>query len=604
MSFRLLFFSLTTFSILSLYAGDVISSDAVQSVETVPASAPVQLVDTTGMSKHVIIAGTFQMQAKSNEQLAILVDALNARPEIVALKQAYGFDYISRPSGKYFVVAIEPVYGRETLQEVLAATREVFTDAYEYVRSKKAVTTVMTPAKVKTTVPEPISFKPVAVKVEPTVETSKPEVEQNIAPDTTRDVLKKGAARTVNQKFTPTAYLTMDDMLMYGGIAVVVLLLIIIVMMRGKKGKILEEQLPKAKEDADSEVAVPVSEEVQEVREVPVAPMAEEPIHEVAEEILVTEEEKSVEEVSKPEEVLVVEEPIPAVPEELTAAAIEQIPAAAVVEAPAEVRRKKREPKPDRGKISKEDLAEFSGNRILMAEDNLINQKVINALFADSDIEIVIANDGQEAVDRLASDSNFQMIFMDAHMPVKDGYEASREIRANTAYDHIPIVALSGDIGADDLKAMAEAGMEEQLAKPVHLEDLYDVMYCYFDIETHSEDEEELLPETFELNVEVGLEIAGGDEELYREILNEFVEMYGKSDEMLHQFIVHDDAKGAKALLLDIRGIAANIGAKQLSDTAEELREAILDGKEAQYTPLYERYCEHLPKLLTDIKNI
>jgi CheY-like chemotaxis protein len=199
------------------------------------------------------------------------------------------------------------------------------------------------------------------------------------------------------------------------------------------------------------------------------------------------------------------------------------------------------------------------------------------------------------------------MILMDAHMPVKDGFEASREIRGNSAYDHIPIVALSGDIGADDLRKMSEAGMEEQLAKPIHLEDLYDVMYCYFDIETDEEEEDddiELLPDTDELHAEDGLDSTGGDEALYKEILQEFKTMYGNSDETLHEYIVHDDIQNAQALLLDVQGLAGSIRADLLAETSEQLREAMINGDEPQYTPLYEQYCTHLHKLLSDIEKL
>ncbi|WP_434657042.1 response regulator [Sulfurimonas sp. NW9] len=84
---------------------------------------------------------------------------------------------------------------------------------------------------------------------------------------------------------------------------------------------------------------------------------------------------------------------------------------------------------PRHAKITKEDFKIFAGERILLAEDNLINQKVILGVLGDSGIEVVVANDGQEALDILKTDKNFLIILMDAHMPRVDGFEATRAIR-------------------------------------------------------------------------------------------------------------------------------------------------------------------------------
>ncbi len=81
---------------------------------------------------------------------------------------------------------------------------------------------------------------------------------------------------------------------------------------------------------------------------------------------------------------------------------------------------------PEHGKITKQNFSEFAGERILVAEDNPINQKVLLGLLAGSGIELVLADDGQEALDILENDTNFLMILMDAHMPRVDGFEATR----------------------------------------------------------------------------------------------------------------------------------------------------------------------------------
>lgn len=129
--------------------------------------------------------------------------------------------------------------------------------------------------------------------------------------------------------------------------------------------------------------------------------------------------------------------------------------------------------------ISKEDFKQFAGERILVAEDNLINQKIIKSLLADTGIEIVLADDGQIALDVLKQDSNFVMILMDVQMPRVDGFEATRQIRANPNYNHIVVVALSGDTTADNIEKMKASGMSEYLEKPLKMVALYNIFYAY-----------------------------------------------------------------------------------------------------------------------------
>ncbi len=240
---------------------------------------------------------------------------------------------------------------------------------------------------------------------------------------------------------------------------------------------------------------------------------------------------------------------------------------------------------PEFGKITKQNFSEFAGERILVAEDNPINQKVIMGLLAGSGIDVVLANDGQEALDILEKDTNFLMILMDAHMPRVDGFEATRIIRVNPNYDHILVVALSGDVGADDIQKMKNAGMSEQLAKPLRMEALYKIFYAYSTKETHHEAVTIKI-----LDVDEGVQTCGGDESFYREILSEFMRDYADSAERLGELLRAHHRDSANALLLDIIGVTANIGARTLGESASDLKLALSDTDERSYFTLYDRY--------------
>lgn len=105
--------------------------------------------------------------------------------------------------------------------------------------------------------------------------------------------------------------------------------------------------------------------------------------------------------------------------------------------------------------------------KVLLAEDNLINQKVSQTLFKNLGYEIDIAKDGAEAVE-MASNTNYDVIFMDLMMPVKDGLQASQEIRAFNS--QIPIIALTANINDTEMERAKKLGIHDFVTKPVKLE--------------------------------------------------------------------------------------------------------------------------------------
>ena len=116
----------------------------------------------------------------------------------------------------------------------------------------------------------------------------------------------------------------------------------------------------------------------------------------------------------------------------------------------------------------------FAGRRVLLAEDNPVNQKVARQMLVRLGCDVEVVGNGQEALQR-AQAQVFDLILMDCHMPVMDGLEACRQIRAAERQQQrpaVPIVALSADVMADRKAACEDAGMNGYLSKPVRLEDL------------------------------------------------------------------------------------------------------------------------------------
>ncbi len=128
------------------------------------------------------------------------------------------------------------------------------------------------------------------------------------------------------------------------------------------------------------------------------------------------------------------------------------------------------------------EIPNFKGKRILLVEDNEINQQVVKGLLELSRCSITIANNGQEALGIIASGCRFDLILMDIQMPVMNGLDATRKIReqGNTA-KYLPIVAMTGAaMDAERIHAF-EAGMDAMITKPFTLEGLYSELCRWID---------------------------------------------------------------------------------------------------------------------------
>jgi two-component system, sensor histidine kinase and response regulator len=115
------------------------------------------------------------------------------------------------------------------------------------------------------------------------------------------------------------------------------------------------------------------------------------------------------------------------------------------------------------------------GMRVLLAEDNQFNQELIESILVMEGVDLEIVSNGKEAVSRLLDSKrpSFEAVLMDMHMPLMDGYEATRVIRSDKRLRALPIIALTANVMAGDRERCLEAGMNDHLTKPVDTEMLF-----------------------------------------------------------------------------------------------------------------------------------
>lgn len=126
-------------------------------------------------------------------------------------------------------------------------------------------------------------------------------------------------------------------------------------------------------------------------------------------------------------------------------------------------------------------LVNLSALRVLLVEDNFINQEVMTAILNDLEVNVEVANDGLEAITMLTHSlsAEFDLILMDCQMPNLDGYEATRRIRAGKNFNEIPIIALTANTMNSERQRCIDAGMNEYLTKPIDIDALKSVLAKY-----------------------------------------------------------------------------------------------------------------------------
>ena len=237
-----------------------------------------------------------------------------------------------------------------------------------------------------------------------------------------------------------------------------------------------------------------------------------------------------------------------------------------------------------------------SGAHILVVEDNDINQQVAREILEGAGVRVTIAADGEQAV-AATEQSVFDGVLMDIQMPGMDGYEATRAIRRGGRGEKLPIIAMTANAMAGDREKALAAGMNDHVAKPIDVSDLFEVLGKWVTAANpqplgpalHNEDKGAgnapaagaELPSLPGIDVESGVQRVAGNSRLYRHILLQFRDSQADAPDRIREALRAGDRDSARRLAHTLKGVAGNIAAADVQQAAAGVEASVRDGTDA-----------------------
>jgi two-component system sensor histidine kinase/response regulator len=257
------------------------------------------------------------------------------------------------------------------------------------------------------------------------------------------------------------------------------------------------------------------------------------------------------------------------------------------------------------------------GARVLLAEDNSINQQIAVELLEGAGATVTVTNNGREAVELLSQSPTpppFDVVLMDLQMPEMDGYQATAKLRSDAQFRTLPIIAMTAHATIEERQRCLASGMNDHIAKPIDPDNLFETIGRYYKPTRTSAErgigvdplraaeenepeasraaipaldrvevipaESEHLPSIAGLDTKGGLARVVGNRKLYLKLLRQFVEQKGAASEQITNALATGDIALAEQLAHSLRGVAANVGAISVQSTAGELEKRLRDGAE------------------------
>lgn len=265
-------------------------------------------------------------------------------------------------------------------------------------------------------------------------------------------------------------------------------------------------------------------------------------------------------------------------------------------------------------------LRRFSSQTLLLVEDIELNQEIALDLLEQVGLVADLASDGQEAV-VLAKAKHYDLILMDLHMPVMDGFEATRRIREIPSYTHVPILAMTANAFDEDKGAVLLAGMNDHIAKPVQAKKLYSTLVKWLSINSSNDiprAEPHVTPPAIppavsdlrqdpiyqalsqlpDLDLAQGLDALVGNLPKLVSMLGRVARDQADISVRLQNLLAAGDRTSAIRAIHSLKGVTASLGLRRISQCAAEIEDALENGELPDLNPLQEAMDAIFPALI------
>ncbi|OSM02202.1 putative PAS/PAC sensor hybrid histidine kinase [Magnetofaba australis IT-1] len=242
-------------------------------------------------------------------------------------------------------------------------------------------------------------------------------------------------------------------------------------------------------------------------------------------------------------------------------------------------------------------LPVLTGVRLLVVEDNLVNQQVAKEILTMAGAEVTLAKDGHDGVEKAFS-SPFDGILMDIQMPIMDGLEATKQIRSGLKESSPPIIAMTANAMPGDRERYLAAGMSDYISKPVNVIELGEKLRAWIPLvetlyesplaqrKSPNELDETLIPQQLPgIHVDDGLARLGGNARAYRRLLLLFADRQRDSAVQIEEALTQGRTQQALQLSHGLKGAAGHIGAIELQEAAATLEMGLRHEPESVTAP-------------------
>jgi signal transduction histidine kinase/CheY-like chemotaxis protein len=257
-----------------------------------------------------------------------------------------------------------------------------------------------------------------------------------------------------------------------------------------------------------------------------------------------------------------------------------------------------------RSRVKKDDtpVHDVTGIRVLLVEDNEMNQQVATELLESAGAIVTVANHGGEAVKILTAGDQappFDVVFMDLQMPEMDGFTATRLLRRDLRLQRFPIIAMTAHALVEERQRCLDAGMNDHVSKPIDPDTLFSTLLRWAKprpkpaVESQAPSPipakaaaEVILPEIAGINLADGLNRVAGNRRLYRDLLGQFAAKQGDAAAQISAALESKDLKLAELIAHTVKGVAGNLAITDVQSAAQKVEKAIRDGQDSVAVPL------------------